>query len=185
METDHIRPQAGHGAVRQRVSRWSVGLALLCFLVSAQPLRAELLATDSGPGDDKSLMLQFGPYVYHRSYSPEHNNWPLLVGAEWGDPDRTVLGGAAFKNSFYQSSVYLYAAKRWFVPDLADNVYLKLSGGPLYGYRGKYENKVPFNHNGFGLAVLPAIGYQSGRANVQAVILGTAAVIFTVGYRLD
>lgn len=137
------------------------------------------------PASSKPLMIQAGPYVIHRDYSPEHNPWPLLVGAEWGDPNRVALGGAAFRNSFYQPCFYLYAAKRWFLPSVHDNVYLKLSGGPLYGYRGKYEKKVPFNHNGFGLAVLPAIGYQSGRTNVQAVLLGTAAVIFTVGYRID
>lgn len=157
-------------------------VALFLFSVAVQ---ADILDAEPSPANDKPLMVQVGPYVIHRDYSPEHNAWPLLVGAEWGDPNRVALGGAAFRNSFYQPCLYLYAAKRWFLPAISDNVYFKLSGGPLYGYRGKYEDKVPLNHNGFGLAVLPAIGYQSGRANVQAVLLGTAAVIFTVGYRID
>lgn len=159
-----------------------VGVAILAASLTAQ---ADSVSVDQSSSRDKPLMIQAGPYVYHRNYSPEHNDWPLLIGAEWGDPDRVALGGAAFKNSFYQPCFYLYGAKRWFMPSVADNVYLKLSGGPLYGYRGQYEDKIPFNHGGFGLAVLPAVGYQSGRTNFQAVLLGTAAVIFTVGYTLD
>lgn len=185
METDDIRLKTGAGHGRRGFRRWITGFTLLCFWVSALPVRAEPVATGNTSGANKPLMVQVGPFVYHRVYSREHNNWPLLVGAEWGDPNQVAYGGAAFRNSFYQPSLYLYAAKRWFVPAISDNVYLKLSGGPLYGYRGKYEDKVPFNHNGFGLAVLPAVGYQSGRTNFQAVLLGTAAVIFTVGYTLD
>lgn len=159
-----------------------VGIATLGLTFTVQ---AGNVFVGQASGHDKPLMIQAGPYVYHRSYSPDHNNWPLLIGAEWGDPDRVALGGAAFRNSFYQPCFYLYGAKRWFVPSVADNVYLKLSGGPLYGYRGQYEDKIPFNHAGFGLAVLPAVGYQRGQTNFQAVLLGTAAVIFTVGYTLD
>jgi hypothetical protein len=38
------------------------------------------------------------------------------------------------------------------------------------------------NDNGFGLAILPAIGYQHRRANAQLVILGTAGLMLTFGY---
>ena len=59
---------------------------------------------------------------------------------------------------------------------------LKLTGGPLYGYRGKYENKIPFNHRGLGWAIIPGIGYQYKSVDAQLVLLGGAAVMITFGY---
>jgi hypothetical protein len=41
---------------------------------------------------------------------------------------------------------------------------------------------LPVSHNGYGLGLAPAPGYQLGRANMQIVFLGTAAVSFTFGY---
>ncbi|WP_097459547.1 hypothetical protein [Mangrovitalea sediminis] len=130
-------------------------------------------------------MVQAGPYVVHWNSDTTHNAWAKLVGAEWENPDRWELGGAFFKNSFYQPCVYLYAGRRWFLPRLSDSLYIKLTAGPLYGYVGEYKDKVPFNYRGLGLAVLPALGYQFKRANVQAVVLGDAGLIFTFGYTLN
>ncbi|HWH49138.1 MAG TPA: hypothetical protein VN664_15155, partial [Burkholderiales bacterium] len=60
--------------------------------------------------------------------------------------------------------------------------YFKITGGPLYGYKGAYEDKIPLNSNGVGLAIIPGVGYQYQRASAQLVILGTAAVMLTFGY---
>jgi hypothetical protein len=129
-----------------------------------------------------SLMLQAGPYVYHKNDNPDHNNEPLLVGVEWESVSRWEVGASYFENSFYQPCIYIYVGKRWFLGPADDGFYLKLTGGPLYGYKDEYEDKVPFNHNGLGLAILPAVGYQYERANVQLVTLGTAGVLLTIGY---
>ena len=80
--------------------------------------------------------------------------------------------------------MYAYIGKRWFVADEHEGLYLKLTGGPLYGYRDPYEDKVPFNHHGLAWAIIPGIGYQYRRFDAQLVILGGAALLFTVGYDL-
>lgn len=61
---------------------------------------------------------------------------------------------------------------------------MKLTGGVLYGYKGRYENKVPFNHDGWGLAVVPAIGYRMNSVeSVQVGLLGITAAFFTYNRR--
>ena len=129
------------------------------------------------------VMLQAGPYVYHRDHDTQHNNLPLLTGVEWESASRWELGAARFVNSFNQPCAYLYAGRRWFLKDTGQQgLYIKITGGPLYGYKKPYEEKIPLNHHGVGLAILPAIGYQYGRANTQLVFLGTAALMLTFGY---
>lgn len=75
----------------------------------------------------------------------------------------------------------LYGGKRWFIPPVSENLYVKVAGALVYGYRKPYENKLPINHDGYGLAIVPAVGYQFGRANVQLVFLGSAAAVVTFG----
>jgi len=152
------------------------GTAILALLVSISRADAGVFVE----GD--SIMLQAGPYVYHRNDDPDHNNAPLLVGVEWESASRWEVGASYFKNSFYQPCVYVYLGRRWFVGPRDEGFYLKLTGGPLYGYKDEYEDKVPLNYNGLGLAILPAIGYQHRRAGVQLVTLGTAGVLLTFGY---
>ena len=139
------------------------------------------------PASNGRLTFILGPYVYHFHYDPDHSNTPWLTGLEW-EPRGSWLdfGAVYFRNSFNQPSVYAYAGKRWFPGDGDDEqgVYLKLTGGPLYGYRGQYEGKVPFNHNGVALAIIPAIGYQYRAFDAQLVILGNAALMVTFGYDL-
>ena len=57
-----------------------------------------------------------------------------------------------------------------------------MAGALLYGYKKPYENKLPINHDGYGIAIVPVIGYQFGRANVQLEFLGTAAAVITFGF---
>jgi hypothetical protein len=132
--------------------------------------------------DGDQVMLQVGPYVVHWHNSADHNDWPWLVGVEWESAARWEIGAAHFSNSFHQSSTYVYAGRRWFLRSGNQGIYAKLTGGLLYGYRDPYENKIPVNFNGLGLAVLPAIGYQFHRANAQIVLLGGAGFTLTFGY---
>ncbi len=128
------------------------------------------------------VMLQFGPYVYHRTEDPDHNNEPLLVGAEWESALHWEIGASYFDNSFHQPSMYIYAGRRWFLRPGDEGFFAKLTGGLLYGYKEPYEDKIPVNYNGFGLAIIPAIGYQYQRANAQLVFLGTNGVMLMFGY---
>jgi hypothetical protein len=153
-----------------------LGLALLLSAISAG-------AADDDPPYSR-LTVQFGPYVYHYHDNADHNDKPWLVGIEWGPENSWVdVGAVYFRNSFNQDSVYAYVGKRWFIMGERDKgTYLKITGGPLYGYTGQYEDKVPFNHNGLGWAIIPGIGYQYKAVDAQLVFLGTAALLVTFGY---
>ncbi len=152
-----------------------IGAILLLYAVTAA-------AEDSPPRD--RLTFVFGPYVYHYHDDSDHQDLPWLTGLEWGPQGSWVdFGTVYFRNSFNQPSVYAYVAKRWF-PGVDDDqgVYLKMTGGPLYGYRGEFEDKVPFNNNGLAWAIIPGIGYQYRAFDAQLVFLGTAALLLTFGY---
>jgi len=155
--------------------------ALFLFYVVACP--AEEPAADSSEGG--RLTFVFAPYVYHYHYDANHVNTPWLTGLEWDPPGSWLgleYGAVYFRNSFAQPSVYAYAGKRWFAGSDDQGAYLKVTAGPLYGYRGQYQDKVPFNHDGLAIAAIPGIGYQYGKVDVQFVFLGTAALLLTFGY---
>ena len=61
---------------------------------------------------------------------------------------RWLAGASHFNNSFDQKCQYLYFGKYWPLESIDSNLYFKLSGGVLLGYKEPYENKIPFNHNG-------------------------------------
>lgn len=154
-------------------------LAVVLSIMSFKLVHAD----DAGRGS--RLSLQLGPSTYHYQPDPEHNNDTWLTGLELESSDRWLAGAVYFRNSFYQHSSYIYAGKRWFPDVLPENAYLKLTGGLLLGYREPYENKIPVNHReGIGLGILPAVGYQFERANVQLVLLGTAGLMMTFGVDL-
>lgn len=155
--------------------------ALLLFHAAA--CLAEEPASD--PSDGGRLTFVFAPYVYHYHYDANHTNTPWLTGLEWDPPGSWLgleYGAVFFRNSFDQPSIYAYAGKRWFAGSDNQGAYLKVTAGPLYGYRGQYQDKVPFNHNGLAFTAIPGIGYQFGKVDVQFVLLGTAALLFTFGY---
>jgi hypothetical protein len=133
-------------------------------------------------GEGDRVMAGVGPYVYHRIDNSDHNQWPRLIGVEYETGSHWLGGAAAFKNSYYQDAAFLYAGKRWFIPSVDENLYVKLTAGLVYGYRKPYEDKLPVNHDGFGIGIVPALGYQFGRANVQIQFLGTDAMAITFGY---
>ena len=133
-------------------------------------------------GDGDRVMLEFGPYVAHRVDNDGHNQWPHLVGVEWESGSHWLGGAAVFRNSYYQNAAYVYAGSRWFLNPVNQNLYVKLTAGVVFGYKDPFEDRVPVNNNGYGLGIVPALGYQLGRANAQIVFLGTAAVTLTFGY---
>jgi hypothetical protein len=122
------------------------------------------------------------PFAPHLRYSPEHEDvWALAI--ERQRADNWMAGASFFSNSFGQPSGYLYLGRRF--PALMGHPQLfgQLSGGLLYGYRGKYQNKVPFNHNGFSPGALASIGWQFNRqASLTVHAVGDAAVMFQFGW---
>ena len=143
----------------------------------------DVLAETNAPAQDKPWDLTLAPYAYHWNYNPEHR--PVFLGAI----DRHVAGDrfcglALFRNSFGQPSAYVYVGKQW--NNLMGNpqLFIKVSAGLIYGYKGKYQNKIPFNDYGIAPAVIPSLGYAfTPTDSAQVFVLGTAGVLFAYGHR--
>lgn len=152
-------------------------------LLAAGGARADLIEE----GD--ILMVQAAPDAIHFDPSPEHADRSWLVGLEWQFRSQWLVGASYFNNSFDQRCQYYYFGKSWPLDLISDNEYLKnmyfkLTGGILLGYKEPYEDKIPFNHNGVAPGVVPGLGYQFGDFNIQLNLLGGAGLMFTFGYNL-
>lgn len=163
---------------RRCVAAWAMLGFVMLTLLAASTVRAGIFEE----GD--VLMVQGAPGVIHYHHDPEHADFSWLIGAEWQSPSRWLAGASYFNNSFDQKCQYLYFGKYWPLESIDRNLYFKLTGGVLLGYKEPYENKIPFNHNGVAPGLVPALGYRFGDFNVQVNLLGTAAVMFTAGYDL-
>ena len=153
-------------------------------LSSANPCPDFLARQDAPePENDKQWDLTLSPYTYHWHYNPEHR--PVrLISLERQDIRGRFCGLAFFTNSFGQPSLYGFVGQRWTGVMGNPHVFFKLSGGLIYGYKGAYKDKIPFNNYGIAPAVIPSLGYHfSGDHSVQASLLGTAG--FLLAYSHD
>jgi hypothetical protein len=123
------------------------------------------------------------PYTIHFNPSDEHK-YVWGVGVEYQRPDRWLFGAVYFSNSFGQPSGYVYVGQRWYdlVPDLP-KLFFQWSAGLLYGYKGEYEDKVPFNQDGFSPGALIAVGWQfTPQVSASALLLGNAGLMLQLSY---
>lgn len=150
-----------------------------CFHLNAVAQTAEPPPRNGGAHWE----LSFSPYTHHWNHDDEHKN-VALIALERIQPDNALWGAALFSNSFGQASGYVYYGHQWDGVFGQPALYTKLSAGVIYGYRGKYKDKVPYNHGGFSPAVIPAIGYRLTPVDaVQIAVLGTAGVMFSYSRR--
>lgn len=119
-------------------------------------------------------------YTRHWDPEPEHNNHQRLFGFEAQFDRSWLVGAAAFRNSYDQSSQFLYAGRKW---DLSDSGlwYAKLMAGLIHGYKGAYEDKIPLNGFGVAPAVIPALGIRYQRALLEAHFGGFAVMMISAG----
>ena len=159
-------------------------IAVLIGLASAlmSPLALAYDWTDgfdlsSKSGDRWSLIAS--PYTYHFHPSDNHKTvW--LIGAERERADGSITGAAFFSNSFGQDSGYFFPWGQMHRGVLGQpQMYAQWTAGILYGYRGKYQHKVPANYEGFSPAIVPALGWEfDSKQRVQVNLLGLNAVMF-------
>ncbi len=118
------------------------------------------------------------PYAPHFRPSDEHRDvWATAI--ERQRPDRWLAGFSYFRNSFGQPSAYAYVGQRH--PGLLDiePLFFQWSAGILYGYKGKFKDKVALNVGGFAPGALVGLGWQFNRnASATVHLLGDAAVMF-------
>lgn len=171
-------------------------LALGLTLVSLAPLaQAGLWPTDWAvcPGidqpadtslDGRTFEVFASPYTHHWTPSEEHKPVRALSVSRLL-PNTRFCGLSLFTNSFGQPSAYVFTGKYWPRPiDSVPNLYVSLSGGIMYGYVGRFKDKVPLNVGGFSPVIIPAVGYRlNARTALEMQVLGTAAVMFGVTWR--
>lgn len=155
-------------------------IGLYCLGILA--VTGTVTAQEDTPSSEKSFwFVQTSVYTRHFSPDPEHNNHQDLIGLEYNDASKWLVGGATFRNSFRQRSYYAYAGKR-FDSDRYP-VYLKLTAGLIEGYHGKYQDKIPLNRFGVAPVIIPSVGVHYGPVAAELVLLGFNAAMVNAGVR--
>jgi hypothetical protein len=140
---------------------------------------------------DNRWIFQISPFTQHYSPSPEHK--PVrLIGIErlngnskfWGG-DQSLWGASYFSNSFGQPSGYVYYGGQYNDLFAQERLYFKWTAGVIYGYKPPYENKVPFNRNGWSPGLIAGFGYKiTPQWSIQVNALGAAAAMLSFTYEL-
>ena len=154
-------------------------MALLLLGLLLSPLSA--VAASFWDETDK-LHLQFGAYTHWGGSDDEYEGPPILFNAEINKQSNLIYGLSLFNNSFGQFSQYLYIGKRWELPKIHKYFQVKLTGGLLHGYKDEYEDKVPYNNNGFSPGIVPSVGFKKDRLAVDLIFLGNSAILLAIGY---
>lgn len=128
--------------------------------------------------------LETSVYTRHFHYDPAHNNRQNLILGEWNVTKEWLAGAALFKNSFGQTSQYVYGGYRLRPFEDIQPLYIKLSAGLVHGYTGQYQGKIPFNGAGIAPVVVPSVGYCVNRFCAEFVVFGAAGTLVTVGITL-
>lgn len=134
----------------------------------------------------------------HFNPQPEHNNTQRFKGIErWGDnfvsqplserfsmleSAEPLVGLAHFQNSFHQSTLYAYAGYRYNVYQYQQlQLYSKITFGFIHGYRGEYQDKIPFNNLGTAPAAIPSVGLQYKRGHGELIFFGASGLMINIG----
>jgi hypothetical protein len=173
------RPRAGLPSS----GRGPVVAMLLALMAHPTSLRAQ-----ETPGADLPFSgaahwrLAAAPYTAHFRPSDEHE-YVWAVGLERAWADEWLIGGSFFSNSFGQDSGYVYVGRTY--PGLLDwpQLYWQWTAGLMYGYRGEYKDKVPFNNNGFSPGAVIALGWRlSTQSAMQVNLLGNSALMLQLSH---
>ena len=139
------------------------------------------LAVDGGAEPTKKWDLTISPYTHHWTNNPEHKQ-VILVALDSHVRGGRFCGLALFTNSFGQGSAYAYVGQQWDGLFGNPKLFTKLSAGFLYGYRGEYKEKIPFNNYGIAPAIIPSLGYAfTPKDSAQVFVLGNAGLLFAYG----
>jgi hypothetical protein len=152
----------------------------------APPEAAAAVAPTPAPATEPSKgtwRLIASPYSFHYSQDTEHRPvW--MVGVERQYPSSYLWGATYFSNSFGQPSGFVYGGQRLNHWSAYDQLYAQWTAGILYGYKGEFKDKVPFNYGGFSPGAVLAVGWQfTPMYALQLNVLGNSALM--VQFSLD
>jgi hypothetical protein len=125
--------------------------------------------------------LETSVYTRHWHYDPAHDDHQDLILGEWNITENWLVGASYFKNSFGQPTEYVYGGYRFRPFEKVQPLYIKVSAGLVYGYKDPYKDKIPFNNSGIAPVIIPSVGYCINRFCGEAVIVGGASIILTLG----
>lgn len=120
-------------------------------------------------------------YTKHFDPTPQYNNRQNTLDVEHWMDNGWLQGAAYLRNSFNQPTAYVYLGKLWRPLEDYPVAYFKLTGGILYGYKGEYKNRVPFNYRGFAPALLPSFGLAGKRFIGEILFFGLSGMFINVG----
>ncbi len=164
---------------------------MLCLALAASAVSAhaqsskrycpDFLSVQGAPEPTHRGEFTFSPYTHHYGYSADHKP-VVLVAVDEQLPGSRLCGVSFFSNSFGQPSTYVYAGQQFNHLLGQPDLFVKVTAGILYGYVGKYQDKVPYNYRGFSPAIIPSLGYKlTEHDSVQMMMLGTAGLMFSYG----
>ncbi|WFE69516.1 hypothetical protein P8S54_04245 [Thiomicrospira sp. R3] len=147
------------------------------------------------------ILVQTSLWTKHFNPDPKHNNHQQLINLQLHPKKTRTLaltaeqpflnqldwfyGGAFFKNSFSQNTTYLYLGGRFnFLQATQENLqpYASLTGGFIHGYRGEYQDKIPFNNLGVAPAIIPSLGLEYRKVTTELSLFGVSGVMLKIGY---
>lgn len=126
--------------------------------------------------------VQTSVYTKHFRPKSEHNNNQELIGLERHTENSYLMGGATFLHSYHKRSYYGYVGKRYDFDGTP--FYGKLTAGLIYGYKGEYRDKIPFNRFEIAPAIVPSLGLKYCHVAAEVVLLGGAATMINIGLEL-
>jgi hypothetical protein len=158
-------------------------LALTLLAASSSTLAQTSVTSPAAEGETASAEPDFwrlvvSPYTIHFHADDDHEA-VYAIGLERQRSDKWFYGATYFSNSFGQPSGYVYLGQRYGNLFSVEQLFAQWSVGVLYGYKYPYEDKVPFNHNGWSPGAVLSLGWQFTRQfSMQANLLGTAGMMF-------
>ncbi len=158
--------------------------ALLALLFAVTlPAQADENTKPVTPYSPYNLILSTSVATRHFDPSPEHNNDQHLINLEWNYDKQYIVGAAAFKNSYRQDTQLVYWGAKFRPLDSTPDLYVKVVGGLIHGYKDQYQDNIPFNKYGTAPVILPAVGYCYKHLCSEVIVFGTAGAMWTAGVR--
>lgn len=157
-------------------------LLALLFAVSL-PAHAQENTSSVESYSTNNLTLFTSVATRHFRPSPTHNNHQGLINLEWNYDKNYVVGGATLSNSYNQDTQLVYWGAKFRPLDATPELYVKVVGGLIHGYKDQYQDNIPFNKYGTAPVVLPAVGYCYKHLCTELIVFGTAGAMWTAGAR--
>jgi hypothetical protein len=170
-----------------KVSVIALVAALACSVLPAvaqtpiEPANPKTLATPTTTpsGGMGTWRLMASPYTIHYSRDPNHRPVWMIGFERERALDGLLWGACYFSNSFGQPSAMVYGGQRLYDFSPYPQLFAQWTAGVMYGYKGEFQDKVPFNHRGFSPGVVLALGWQfTPQYSLQANVLGNSALMF-------